>query len=57
MERQQSGSRGGSGEVWKQPGLEPDFEEDFSFGEEDDNDYLHGTECYDCDDPHELQTA
>ena len=56
LEQQQASSRAGPGST-KQVGLEPDFEEDFSFGAEDDNDYLHGTECWDCEDPHELQTA
>lgn len=55
IERQSSGS-GGSGETGKKPGLEPGFEEIFSFGEDDPNDYWSGTDCNDCADPHDFST-
>ena len=46
----------GSGDTGDGPGLRPGFEETFSFGEEDDNDYWQGTDCDDCADPRDMRT-
>jgi len=49
-ERGQGG--GASGGV----GLKEGFEETFSFGEDDTNDYWQGTDCDDCADPRDMST-
>jgi len=47
MERDSGNSGGGGGEMPHQTGLKPGFEEIFSFGEDDPNDYWTGTDLID----------
>ncbi len=46
----------GSGGVSGGVGLKEGFEETFSHGEDDPNDYWQGTDCDDCADPRDMST-
>jgi hypothetical protein len=48
MKKAKSGYGSGSG-GGDHGGVSGEWEEVFSFGEEDDNDYWSGTDCLDCD--------